>query len=73
LPKPKTVKEYLRELRETKKEKPTQIREALDIYLDLWEQALQKAIVAQEDEIDVALSKIDSRGGLYRVSEEETR
>jgi len=68
--KPKTVREYLRELGETKKQKPNQVKEALDIYAALWESVIQKGIVSEDDGMDDALSKIDAKGGLYQAASE---
>lgn len=64
----KTVREYLSELGETKKEKPGQVKEALEIYSGLWESVIQKGIVSDEDGIDDALAKIEARGGLYQAA-----
>jgi len=63
------VREYLDQLKETKKGKPQQIREALDIYIELWEKTIRKGTVSESDVIDVALSKIDKAGGLYQAAE----
>jgi hypothetical protein len=65
-----TVQDYLHELRETRKGKPNQVRDALDIYADLWKKVLEKGIVKSTDDIDEALSKLDSVGGLYKAAEE---
>jgi hypothetical protein len=62
------VREYLKQLKETKKGKPPQIREALDIYIDLWEKVVEREIVSHDDEIEAALSKIDKAGGLYQAA-----
>lgn len=62
------VKGYLDQLKETKKGKPAQIKDALDIYIELWENAIKNGAVSEEDEIDVALSKIDKVGGLYEAA-----
>ncbi len=62
------VKGYLDQLKETKKGKPAQIRDALDIYIELWEKAIENGTVLESDEIDVALSKIDKAGGLYEAA-----
>jgi hypothetical protein len=59
------VKEYLEQLKETKKGKPPQIKDALEIYIELWEEAIKNGVVLEGDEIGVALSKIDKAGGLY--------
>lgn len=66
--KPKTVGEYLRELKETKKDKPEQIRQALEIYVELWESVIEKGIVSQQDDIDKALSKLEAKGGLSEAA-----
>ncbi len=66
----KTVHDYLRELRESRKGKPNQVQEALDIYVDLWKKVIEKEIVAESDDIDLALSKIDKAGGLYKAAED---
>jgi hypothetical protein len=63
------VKGYLDQLKETKKGKPSQIKEALDIYIDLWEKAIKNGTILEGDEIDVALSKIDKAGGLYAAAD----
>jgi hypothetical protein len=62
------VKEYVKQLKETKKGKPSQIRDALDIYIELWEKVVERKVVSEEDETEVALSKIDKAGGLYEAS-----
>ncbi|MDA4117857.1 MAG: hypothetical protein OK455_05880 [Thaumarchaeota archaeon] len=67
--KPKmTVSEYLKQLKETKKGKPPQIRDALDIYIELWEKVVERKIISDDEEIEAALSKIDKAGGLYQAS-----
>ena len=62
------VREYLEQLRETRKGKPPQIRDALDIYLEMWGSVIKNGTVSEEDEVAVALSKIDSAGGLYEAA-----
>lgn len=66
----RTLGEYLRELEKTKKGKPEQVAEALEIYLDLWKRAMVKGIVKPTDEVGTALSKIEENGGLYRAAED---
>jgi len=68
--KQKVVGWYLRQLKQSKKEKPQQIREALEIYIGLWENLLAKNLVGPEDSMDDALRKIDARGGLIKAAEE---
>ena len=62
------VKEYLEQLRETRKGKPAQIKDALDIYLELWEKVIENGTVSAGDEVGLALTKIDSAGGLYEAA-----
>ncbi len=64
------VGEYLQGLKEAEKEKPQQIKEAIEIYIDLWKKTIEKGIVQPTDDIDTALSKIDKRGGLYAAGGE---
>ena len=59
-----SVKEYLTQLKATKKGKPAQIKEALEIYIELWDKAVRNGTVGEGDEIAAALSKIDKAGGL---------
>ena len=62
------VREYLEQLKETKKGKPPQIKDALDIYIELWESVVKNGIVSDEDEVALALSKIEKAGGLYEAA-----
>ncbi len=61
----KSVEEYLNELGVLKKEKPAQIREALEIYIELWKKTVERGVVQPTDDIETALTKIDKQGGLY--------
>ena len=67
--KSRVVSGYLKELRQTKKEKPDQIKEALEIYIQLWESVIEKGLIRPDDTIDEALKKIDANGGLYHAAE----
>jgi len=68
--KPKmVVKEYIEQLRETRKGKPPQVRDALDIYLELWDKVIKNGTVSQEDEVAAALAKLDEAGGLYEAAD----
>jgi hypothetical protein len=64
----KTLGEYIKELEKTKKGKPTQVSDALEIYLDLWKRAVEKGIVKHTDGIEEALSKVEQSGGLYKAA-----
>ena len=67
--KPKmVVKEYLEQLKETRKGKPPQIKDALDIYLEMWDKVIENGTVLAGDELPLALSKIDKAGGLYEAA-----
>ncbi len=63
-----SVKEYVDRLKETRKGKPPQIKEALDIYIDLWDTVVKNGIVSAEDEVSSALVKLDKAGGLYEAA-----
>ena len=64
----RTLGEYLKELEKTRKGKPAQVSDALDIYLDLWKKAVGKGTVKLTDEVADALSKVEQGGGLYKVA-----
>jgi hypothetical protein len=64
----KTVGEYLKELRETKKEKPDQVKEALEIYIDLWESAIKNETITRDEDMEEALVKLEAKGGLYQAA-----
>jgi len=67
--KPKmVVREYLDQLKETRKGKPQQIRDALDIYTEMWDKVIENGTVSEDDEVGVALSKIEKAGGLYEAA-----
>ena len=59
------VREYIDQLKETKKGKPQQIKEALDIYLGLWDKVIENGTILEKDEVSAALAKLDQAGGLY--------
>lgn len=62
------VREYLKQLKETRKGKPPQIRDALDTYMELWGKAIENGTVSEDDEVAEALSKLDKAGGLYEAT-----
>jgi len=62
------VKEYLDQLKQTRKGKPPQIRDALDIYVEMWDKVIKNGTVSEDDEVALALSKIDKAGGLYEAA-----
>jgi hypothetical protein len=67
----KTLREYLVGLRKGAGGKDPQVREALEIYIGLWETALEKGIVAEEDGMDMALSKVEAMGGLQQAVQDD--
>ena len=66
----RNVKEYLAELEKTKEGRPDQVKEGLEIYIDLWKSAIQGGVVGELDSVDDALKKIDEKGGLYKAAGE---
>jgi len=69
-PKVRTLGEYLKELGKTRKGKPRQVSDALDIYLDLWNKAIEKGTVKLTDGVEEALAKVERSGGLYKAAED---
>jgi hypothetical protein len=65
----KSVKDYLAELENSKEGRPDQVKEGLEIYVDLWKKTVEKGVVAESDGVDEALVKIDKMGGLYKAAE----
>jgi hypothetical protein len=65
----KTVDEYLKELSKSKADKPHQVRQGIEIYVELWEAVLRKGLVGPGDDIETALAKLESLGGLYTAAE----
>lgn len=64
----KLVKEYIDELEETKEGRPEQVKEGLEIYVNLWRKAIEKGVVAETDSVNEALVKIEKQGGLYEAA-----
>jgi hypothetical protein len=66
----KDVRTYLDELERTKEGRTEQVREGLEIYIDLWRRAMQRGVIAETDGVEDALAKIEGEGGLYRAAGE---
>ncbi len=66
--KARNVKDYLAELERTKVDRNEQVREGLEMYIDLWKRAIERGVVGEEDGVDEALAKMDRVGGLYRAA-----
>ena len=67
-PKVKDVRAYIDELGKTKKGRTEQVKEGLEIYIDLWEKAIERGVVDERDLVEAALTKIDEAGGLYAAA-----
>lgn len=67
-PKARRVKDYLEVLSNTKVERTEQVKEGLEIYIDLWKRAIQKGVITESDSVDDALVKIQEKGGLYEAA-----
>jgi hypothetical protein len=64
----KNVKEYLSELEKSKGDRTEQVKEGLEMYIDLWKKAIERGVVGEGDKVDEALVKIDRAGGLYKAA-----
>jgi len=67
----KDLRSYLRDLDDTKGGRSEQVKEGLEIYIELWEKAIRRGVVMESDRVDEALSKIEEKGGLYAAAGEE--
>jgi hypothetical protein len=65
----RNVRDYLMELEKTKGGREAQVKEGLEIYIDLWRRAIDKGVVGELDMVDEALEKIEKKGGLYKAAE----
>jgi hypothetical protein len=66
----KDVRSYIDELERTKDGRPEQVKDGLEIYIDLWEKAIERGVVEETDGVDMALTKIEKEGGLYAAAGE---
>jgi hypothetical protein len=64
----RSVSDYLRELEDTKSSRDDQVKEGLEIYVELWRKAVERGVVAESDGVDEALAKIEAAGGLYKAA-----
>ena len=62
------MKEYLSELERSKEDRTEQVKEGLEMYVDLWKKAIERGVVGEGDKVDEALVKIDRAGGLYKAA-----
>ena len=68
----KDVRTYIDELERTKEDRPEQVKEGLEIYINLWERAIERGVVEETDGVDAALTKIEKEGGLYAAAGESS-
>ena len=71
-PRMKDVRTYIEELERTKEDRPEQVKEGLEIYITLWEKAIERGVVEETEGIDAALAKIEKEGGLYAAAGESS-
>ena len=62
------MKEYLSELERSKEDRTEQVKEGLEMYIDLWKKAIERGVVGEGDKVDEALVKIERAGGLYKAA-----
>lgn len=65
----KKVGDYLADLEKTKNDREEQVKEGLEIYIDLWKKTIENGVVRETDLVEVALEKIEVKGGLYKAAE----
>jgi hypothetical protein len=68
--KAKNVGEYLQELKRSMEGRSEQVKDGLQIYIDLWSKAIEKGVLSSADDVESALEKLDAKGGLYKAAEE---
>ncbi len=68
-PKAKVLRDYLGELEKGKEGRPDQVKQGLDMYIDLWKRAIERGVVSPDDDMESALEKVDKGGGLYEAAE----
>lgn len=68
----KDVRAYIDELERTKEGRPEQVKEGLEIYIDLWEKVIERGVVEETDGVDSALAKVEKEGGLYAAAGESS-
>jgi hypothetical protein len=66
----RNVRDYLKELEGTKEGRDPQVKEGLEIYVELWKKAIEKGVVNDSDGVDEALAKLEAKGGLYKAAED---
>ena len=69
----KDVRTYLEELEKTKEGRSEQVKSGLEIYIDLWKEAIKRGVISDLDEVDEALTKLEKSGGLYAAAGERAK
>ena len=64
----KDVRTYLDELERSKEGRNEQVKAGLEIYVDLWKEAIRRGVISEKDGVDAALDKLDRKGGLYEAA-----
>jgi hypothetical protein len=67
--KARLVGDYLKELEGSMEGRTDQVRDGLQIYIDLWKKAIENGVVSANDDVETALGKLETKGGLYKASE----
>jgi hypothetical protein len=70
-PKVKKVREYLSDLEKSSEGREQQVKEGLELYVELWRKALLNGVISEDDGVEEALEKLDAKGGLYVAAEEQ--
>ncbi len=65
----KKLAEYIEDLEVGKEERPEQVKQGLEIYIEMWKRAIENGVVEGTDDMEVALRKVDARGGLQQAAE----
>jgi hypothetical protein len=67
--KARNVGDYLNDLEGSMGGRTEQVKDGLQIYIGLWKRAIEKGVVSERDDVETALVKLESKGGLYKASE----
>jgi hypothetical protein len=65
----KSVGDYLHELDSSKEGREEQVKQGLEIYIELWKKAIETGVISAADDVETALDKLDRKGGLYKAAE----
>jgi flagellar motor component MotA len=65
----RNVREYIAELEKTMTDRSEQVKEGLEIFIELWRKAVENGVISLDDSVEIALGKIEAKGGLYKAAE----